>query len=298
MTEIRVLASGLQFPEGPAITPAGELVVTEIAGQKITRIGDDGATSTFADTGGGPNGCAFGPDGALYICDNGGRWPTDMPSTANSGPPVFGAGAILRVDPDGSVGRYIEEVEGQPLSSPNDICFDDRGGFWFTDPVWTTGGMEVQAGSLVHVNADGEARRAHTGLQFPNGLGVTDDGRFLIVCESMTGMMWGFKIIEPGSLRDQPAPTGHIGRRSVPDGFCFDAEGRMIIAGHQTNCLFVLDGRDGRPLDVIELPEQGPTNVCFGGPEFRTMYVTSSDQGNVLALDWHTPGMKLFPDRG
>ena len=71
----------------------------------------------------------------------------------------------------------------------------------------------------------------------------------------------------------------------------------MIIAGHETNNLFVLDAADGRPRQIIELPESGPTNCCFGGENFQTIYVTSSDRGNMLAIEWDVPGMKLHPDR-
>ena len=66
------------------------------------------------------------------------------------------------------------------------------------------------------------------------------------------------------------------------------------MAGHGTNNLFVLDGRDGRPIDVIELPEKGPTNCCFGGSDFKTLFITSSDQGNVFAMNWPIEGMQLL----
>ena len=84
-TTARVIASGLAFPEGPAIGPDGELYVVEIASQRISRVGLDGTVTTFADTGGGPNGCAFGSDGHLYVANNGGRWPRNLPSTATAG---------------------------------------------------------------------------------------------------------------------------------------------------------------------------------------------------------------------
>ena len=76
-----LVASGLQFPEGPAVAASGELFVTEIAGQRISRIAGNGTVDTFSITGGGPNGAAFGPNGDLFVCNNGGRWPTDVPST-------------------------------------------------------------------------------------------------------------------------------------------------------------------------------------------------------------------------
>jgi gluconolactonase len=289
--DVEVIASGLRFPEGPAVDRQGRLHLVEIAGQHVTRVDRDGSTSVFAETGGGPNGCAFGPDGHLWVCNNGGRWPEDVASTAGVGRGPHGNGSIQRIDPDGKVDTVLTEVDGQQLNAPNDCAFDPDGGLWFTDPAWSGA-----PGSICHLAADGTARRAHLGLSFPNGIGVTDDGRFLVVCESMTGMMLSFRIDGPGRFGD-PKPNGSIGRRSVPDGFCFDSEGRMIIAGHQTNSLFVLDASDGRPVEVVELPEKGPTNCCFGGDDFRTLYVTSSDEGRLLALRWPVPGMRLHPDR-
>ena len=296
--KIERVASGLEFPEGPAIGPDGALYVTEIAGQRITRSSGDGASSTYADTGGGPNGAAFGSDGSLYVCNNGGRWPTDMPSTASSGTPPVGQGTIRRVGTDGSVVDAVTEIDGVELNSPNDVCFDDHGGYYFTDPMW--GGLEGgprDAGPVCYVAADGSMSRVATGIAFPNGLGVRDDGRTLIVCESLTGNLLSFLITEPGVVSTSPKGNGMIGRRSVPDGFCFDIDGRIVVAGHGTSNLFVLDGADGRPIDVLELPEPGPTNCCFGGDDHRTLYVTSSDHGNVFAIEWDRPGMVLFPHR-
>jgi len=286
-----VVASGLPFPEGPAIDRQGRLHWVEIAGPRIARLEPDGSVATFADTGGGPNGCAFGPDGSLYVCNNGGSWPK-APSTEGRGKGENGPGRLQRISPDGStVETVLSEIDGEALAGPNDLAFDAEGGLWFTDPRW--GG---EAASVCYLGPDGSAARAYTGVSFPNGIGVTDDGRFVIVCESMTGNLLGFRIDGPGRL-GPPKANGNIGRRSIPDGFCFDSAGRMIIAGHQTNCLFVLDAADGRPRSVVELPDMGPTNCCFGGEDFQTLYVTSSDVGQVLALRWDVPGMRLHPDR-
>ena len=291
------VATGLAFPEGPAIGPDGELYVVEIAGGRVSRVGRDGAVSTFAETGGGPNGCAFGPDGHLYVCNNGGNWPGDVPSTAGAPKPPGGAGAIQRVAPDGSRHDLSRRASTAPRCTSRTTSAS-------TTPAASTSptrsgprrGVEPVPSRVLYCDASGAASVSHSGLAFPNGLGVTGDGRFLVVCESMTGMLWSFKIEGPGVL-GEAKPNGHIGRRSVPDGFCFDSDGNMIVAGHGTNCLFVLSGGDGRPVRVVELADAGPTNACFGGSDLTTLYVTSSDVGAVLALEWPVPGMQLFPDR-
>lgn len=294
-TQVDRLAEGLMFPEGPAIGPDGALYVTEIAGQRISKISTDGTVSTFADTGGGPNGAAFNAQGELLVANNGGRWPTDVPSTSQASEPAYGQGAIQTINSEGAVISQLSEIDGVTLNSPNDLCFDSHGGYYFTDPEWSGlvgGGRD--GGPVCYVNAEGEASRVASNIGFPNGLGVRSDEKVLVVCESLTGMLLSYRIEEPGVLSETPKPNGMIGRRSVPDGFCFDAAGQIIVAGHGSNNLFVLDGHDGRPIRVIELPEVGPTNCCFGGTDFRTLFVTSSDQGNVYAINWPIEGMPLF----
>jgi gluconolactonase len=278
--KIDVLAEGLAFPEGPFLTAAGDLVVTEIQGGRLTRIGPGGTKTLFAETGGGPNGAALAPDGSVYVCNNGGQ-------VASAGAAAQHAGSIQRVAPGGAVTTVLAEIDGEPLDAPNDCVFDGDGGFWFTNP-----NAQGKPGSICYLAADGAARRAASGLQFPNGIGISPDGRFLVVCESMTGALHSYRIEGPGVL-SEPRLNGHIGRRSIPDGFCVDSLGRMIVAGFQTKNLFVLDMADGRPLDIVALPEEGPTNCCFGGPEFRTLYVTSSRTGRLLTIEWPVPGMRL-----
>lgn len=279
--KIDILATGLEFPEGPTITAAGELVVTEIQGGRLTRIASDGTKSTFAETGGGPNGAALAPDGSIFVCNNGGQ-------VANTGDKPTEPGRIQRVTPDGAVTTLLTEVEGVALDAPNDGVFDADGGFWFTNP-----NANREPGTVCYLPpGDGPPVRVTGGIRFPNGLGITPDGKVLVVCESMTGSLHAFEIEGPGKVAAGRVHA-HIGRRSIPDGFCIDSLGRMIVAGFRTNNLFVFDMAEGRPVQVVELPDQGPTNCCFGGPDLRTLYVTSSQAGQVLVMEWPVPGMAL-----
>ena len=221
--EKRVVAEGLRFPEGPAFDEHGNLFVVEIAGGQVSKIAADGAVSVFAKTGGGPNGSNFGPDGNLYVCNNGG-----FPSPDREREP----GRIECITPDGQVSVLISEIDGQPLASPNDLGFDEHGNFYYTDPVWGAGGVEgaPSAGSVCFRGANGEDRRLHTGFAFPNGIGVSPDGKTLIVCESMTFKLQAFEILEPGVL-GEPREFGFLGEGAIPDGFAFDAEGNILCCG-------------------------------------------------------------------
>ena len=202
MNQVDRLATGLMFPEGPAIGSDGALYVTEIAGQRISKIAEDGTVSTYVHTGGGPNGAAFDAKGDLLVCNNGGKWPLDVPSTSEAGEPEDGPGRMQRVTTQGEVIEELLEIDGIALNSPNDVCFDAHGGYYFTDPVWSgLVGGDRAGGPVCYVNAEGEASRAVANIGFPNGLGVRADGNVLIVCESLTGMLLSYRIEEPDGDR-------------------------------------------------------------------------------------------------
>src|SRR5207249_9886828 len=126
---MRTIATGLQFPEGPIAMPDGSVLLVEIRRGTLSRVSPDGRITVVAECGGGPNGAAIGPDGACYICNNGGMAPNLYNA---SGPEAIGR--IERVDlATGKVERLYDHVNGRPLSAPNDLVFDRAGGVWFTD---------------------------------------------------------------------------------------------------------------------------------------------------------------------
>ena len=142
MSDVRELATGLLFPEGPVAMPDGSVLLVEIKRGTVTRVTPEGKVEVVAETGGGPNGLAIGPDGAAYVCNNGGfLWselgdllvPLDL-ATGSNQTPDFEGGRIERVDvATGAVTVLYRECDGRPLRGPNDIVFDAAGGFWFTD---------------------------------------------------------------------------------------------------------------------------------------------------------------------
>src|ERR1700736_1598831 len=131
MADVQIVASGFGFSEGPGVMPDGVVILTEIAGKCCTRIGADGARSTVGSAGGGPNGLALGPDGALYVCNNGGAVYESTPSFLSTGPARdYAGGSIQRIDPRTGEARVLySECNGHKLSAPNDIVFDKAGGF-------------------------------------------------------------------------------------------------------------------------------------------------------------------------
>jgi gluconolactonase len=283
----KVIAEGLGFPEGPAFDRRGNLYVVEIQGGQVSRIAPDGQRSLFARTGGGPNGSAFGPDGNLYVCNNGG-FP--RPGTERE------RGRIERITPGGAVSVLIDRIDGDPLASPNDLCFDAHGNFYFTDPVWGANLEEAPPGGVCFSDLSGRARQLHTGLKFPNGIGVTPDGTQLLVCESITSKLHAFEILAPGVL-SPPTEFARLPDGAIPDGFAFDEAGNVLCCGFRSGKIHVFPPQGGARIGSIDFEDPQVTNVCFGGPGRRTLFVTESGLGRVVAVEWERPGHVLFPDR-
>jgi gluconolactonase len=182
LQDVEVQGEGLGFPEGPVAMADGSVIVCEINRGRLSRVGTDGSVTVVADTGGGPNGAAVGPDGALYVCNNGGF------SREHSGPP-----SIQRADPDtGQVDVLYSEWDGRPLTSPNDLVFDAAGGFWFTD---------LGGGAIYYARPDGSSvSRAVRGLRAPNGIGLSPDGDILYWAETYTRQVHRRRLSGPGEI--------------------------------------------------------------------------------------------------
>ncbi len=115
----------------------------------------------------------------------------------------------------------------------------------------------------------------------------------LYVTESSTGDVWAFPVESPGVL-GEPQPFGSCGAGGLPDGMALDAEGAVLVASHGTDQLMVF-APDGTLRQALHLGDDvGLSNVCFGGPEHRTLFVTAAGPGTVIRLDWTVPGLPLF----
>jgi gluconolactonase len=283
MTTVREIASGLRFPEGPVAMADGSFLVVEIARGTLSRVLPDGEVRVVADLGGGPNGAAIGPDGAAYVCNNGGFvWserngfviPVDIQTGVNE-PPDFGGGWIERVDlTSGAVRRLYTDVDGHRLCSPNDIVFDHNGGFWFTD-LGKTRAREVDRGGLYYAKIDGsEITEVAYGLWGPNGVGLSPDEDRVFVAESFTGKLLSWALDGPGRTRDRrgacvASTKGHF------DSMAVEADGTAVAAALSEGlCVIRPDGTH----HYVDLPDPMTTNVCFAGPDLRTAYVTLSGE--------------------
>jgi gluconolactonase len=303
MSEVRELATGLQFPEGPVAMSDGSALVVEIKRGTLTRVTVEGKVEVVADLGGGPNGAAIGPDGAVYVCNDGGFvWtelngmtiPMDI-ATGNNQPPDFAGGWIERVDlGSGAVTRLYSECDGHRLNSPNDIVFDAEGGFWFTD-LGKQRARDVDRGGLYYAQPDGSSIiEAAFPLWGANGVGLSPDGSRVYVAESFTGKLLSWELDGPGQVRGGMRGAtvvtcikGHF------DSLAVEADGNIVVAALPHGlCVVSPDGHH----EFVEMPDPLTTNVCFTGDDMRTALVTLSGFGRLVAADWPRPGLRLqFP---
>ena len=300
--DIHELATGLKFPEGPVALADGDVIVVEIARGTLTKVGSDGRLDVMANLGGGPNGAALGPDGAMYVCNNGGcfSWDDVMGLTIPGAvPPTWKGGSIQRVDlMTGAVSTLYTESSSGPLRAPNDLVFDGHGGFWFTDHGVRLDRASDRTG-LHYAMADGSGcTEVIFPLDSPNGIGLSPDGSRLYAAETHTGRVFWWGLSGPGEV-ERDNPVGHGGHllAGLPglqllDSLAVDAEG-WVCVGTLVNGGITSISPDGDTIEHLPLPDPLVTNICFGGPELRTAYCTLSGTGALVSFEWPRQGMRL-----
>ncbi|HEY1613426.1 MAG TPA: SMP-30/gluconolactonase/LRE family protein [Rhizomicrobium sp.] len=298
---MREIATGLKFPEGPVAMADGSVLVVEIAAGKITRVKPDGKKQTIATPGGGPNGLAVGPDGALYVCNNGGSFQFHkcagllIPGHA---PSVHTGGRIERVDlARGTVEILYDSCDGTPLIAPNDLVFDIAGGFWFTDHGATTHEQRTH-GALYYAKADGaKITQILRELITPNGVGLSPDGKTVYYAETFTGRLWSLPIAAPGKAGKVEGFTPGAFVNAYPGLAYFDSLGVQADGGVCVATLLAGGITTFYPgtkkVKHFAISDPLVTNICWGGKAMKTAYITASGTGKLLAVDWPKPGLKL-----
>ena len=299
---MRVLANGLRFPEGPVWLKDGSVALVEIARGTVSVVGPTRDVRVLSTPGGGPNGLAVGPDGQFYLCNNGGFTWTETGGVLRPGvqPPDYSGGRIERIDPaTGAVARLYDACDGHALRGPNDIVFDSDGGFYLTD-LGKARARERDLGGVYYARADGSriVELAYP-MMTPNGVGLSPDQHTVYVAETESARLWAFDLEAPGVARKQPtAPHGGrlvcgLGGYQRFDSLAVDAAGNICVATLVTGAVTVISPA-GEVLRQVRFPDPHTTNICFGGPDLRSAYVTLSGIGQLVELPWDgPPGLRL-----
>ncbi len=297
--DVEIIAEGLQFPEGPIAMPDGSVILVEIKRQTLTRVTPDGRRETIAEIPGGPNGAALGPDGRVYVCNNGGfEWREVMGQTISGDAPAdYRGGSIVAVDlKSGKVETLYKEVGGHRLKGPNDIVFDKAGGFWFTD-LGKSYHRCRDHGGLYYARPDGsKIIEAAYPLFSANGVGLSPDEKTVYVADTFTARLYAFDLSAPGEIAPTPLPLPGRVVGSVPgmqffDSLAVEESGRICVATLLNGGITVFT-EDGA-FEHVPMPDLFPTNLCFGGRDRRDAYITLSGTGRLGKVRWPRPGLAL-----
>jgi gluconolactonase len=294
---METVANGLCFPEGPVALADGSVLVVEIQRGTLSRISADGTVDVVAECGGGPNGAAVGPDGHVYITNNGGfTWVDGMPTVQADD---YVTGSIQRVDlRTGQVEVLYTRCGEHPLKGPNDLVFDHRGGFWFTDPGKRRE-RDRDRGGLYYARADGgEIREVIYPLNHPNGVGLSPAGDRVYVAETETARVFAWDLAAPGEIagyrgpHTRPQLLAGLGGWQWLDSLAVDAAGNVCVATIRNGGITVISA-DGEHIEHVPTGDPATTNICFGGADLRTAYITASHSGRLLRTTWPRAGLAL-----
>jgi gluconolactonase len=301
MATLTEITSGLRFPEGPIAMDDGSVVLVEMFGPRITRVRPDGSTEVVAEIPGGPNGAAIGPDGALYLCNNGGAFtPVELGDLLFPGgfdPSRYIGGRIQRVDlATGAVTDLYTECDGRPLRAPNDLVFDAHGGFWFTDHgIRDNAARSSDITGVYYAMPDGSSiTEVAFPTEAPNGIGLSPDGHTLYYAETHNGRVMQRSVVAPGELAPTMPADPTVCLAGLPgyqllDSLAVDGAGNVCVATLANGGITVI-APNGDILEHIATGDMLTTNICFGGD---TAFITLSGTGKLVSMPWSYGGLAL-----
>jgi gluconolactonase len=250
---LQKLAGEFSFTEGPACDAHGNVLFTDQPNDRIMKWSVDGKLSTFMHPSGRANGLSFDAKGNLWACAD-------------------ETNALWRIAPDGALTVVVKDHHGKLLNGPNDLWLRPAGGLYFTDPCyprpyWKRGPKESPE-CVYFVAPDFKTvSRVIDDLQQPNGIIGTPDGQTLYVADIRAGKTFRYAIQPDGGLKDK-----RLFCELGSDGLTIDDQGNLYLTG---NGVSVYDPT-GRKIEQIAVPEPWTANVCFGGKDRRTLFITAS----------------------
>lgn len=281
---MEIIAEGLGFPEGPVVMEDGSVIVVEIAAGRVTRCWD-GRKETVCEIGGGPNGAAIGPDGALWICNNGGMNPERMVSLL--GPAA--AGRIERVDlSNGKVERVYDSCDGIPLEGPNDLIFDALGRLWFTDLGKSHSRIRTASGLFCCELGGTEITAIDRHPISYNGIGLSPDGGTVYVADTHQARLYRYhcklEAQRPAWVATAP---GHVSF----DSLAVTEAGNICVGTLRIGGITTITPDGATSFRAFE--DRFVTNIAFGGADMQDAWLTFSTRGLLVKVRWDEPGLKL-----
>lgn len=292
-------ATVIAFTEGPAADDAGNVYFSDIENNRILKLAADGSRTVFREPSFRTNGQTFDLQGRLLHCEG-----------AEFGP--GGGRRVTRTDlASGDYSVLTDRYEGQRYNSPNDICVDGQGRIYFTDPRYgDRSDMEMKVEGVYRIDPDGGVTRilAQPAVERPNGLAVTQDCRRLFVVDSCpveggARKIWRFDLDASGQPSNQRLVYDFAPGRGG-DGMRLDMDGNLYVAAgilaprrdtettEVPPAIYIISP-EGELRGKIPVPEDVLTNLAFGGPDGRTIYITAGK--TLFTTRVETPGQVAWP---
>jgi gluconolactonase len=251
--KLEKLAGGFEFTEGPACDAQGNVFFTDQPNDSILEWSTEGKLSTFLHPCGRANGLCFDKEGNLWACAD-------------------EKNELWRIDPAGKSTVVVTNYQGKLLNGPNDIWIRPDGGIYFTDPYyqrdyWKRGPKEQGEFVYFLLPSGKNLTRVIDDLAQPNGIIGTPDGKSLYVSDIRGNKTYRYRIQPDGSLTRKVlfCPLSS-------DGMTIDSEGNVYLTGKGVT---VFDSA-GQKIAQIPVEENWTGNVCFGGKDRQTLFITAS----------------------
>jgi gluconolactonase len=266
--KVKKLAGGFKFTEGPAVDAEGNVFFTDQPNNRIHKWSVDGKLSVFHDKPGRANGLYFDKKGNLLAC-------ADLDNE------------LWSIDMKGKVTVLVKGYKGKKLNGPNDLWEDPKGGIYFTDPFykrpyWNRGPMEQDGQHVYYLYPDRKKLiRVTEDLVTPNGIIGTPDGRKLYVADLGAKRTYVYNINADGRLSGKKLFCS-----MGSDGMTIDNEGNVYLTGRGVTVF----NSAGEKIEHIDIDAGWTANVCFGGRDRKTLFITA--QESLFALRMRVEGVK------
>jgi gluconolactonase len=252
--QVEKLAGGFKFTEGPAADAEGNVLFTDQPNDRILRWSVDGKLTTYMQPCGRSNGLCFDREGNLWACAD-------------------EKNELWCVNNDKQPKVVVKEYAGKRLNGPNDIWLRPDGGIYFTDPFykrpwWDHEASEQDCQAVYYLPADrSQLVRVEDGLEQPNGVIGTPDGKTLYVADIRAKKTYAYDIQTDGSLTNR-----RLFCELGSDGMTIDDAGNVYLTGKGVSVF----APSGEKIEQIDVPERWTANVCFGGEDLQTLIITAS----------------------